>query len=52
MQSRTTVSRKPTNSDINLNWKLLSPCSWKCGTLKKIIRQSYLICSTPDYLQE
>ena len=48
----TTVYRKPTNSDIYLNWKSFSPCSWKRGTLKTIIRRAYLICSTPDYLQE
>ena len=38
-----TVYRKPTNSDIYLNWKF-SPCSWKRGTLKTIIRRAYLIC--------
>ena len=48
----TAVYRKPTNSDIYLNWKLFSPSSWKRGTLKTIIRRVYLICSTPDYLQE
>ena len=26
--------------------------SWKRGTLKTIIRRTYLICSTPHYLQE
>ena len=31
----TTVYRNPTNSDIYLNWKWFSPCSWKRGTLKK-----------------
>ena len=48
----TTVYRKPTNSDEYLNRKLFSSCSWKSGTLKTIIRKAYLICSTPDYLQE
>ena len=48
----TTVYRKPTNGDIYLNWKSFSLCSWKRGTLKTIIRWAYLICSTPDYLQE
>ena len=46
----TTVYRKPTNSEIYLNWKSYLPCSWKCGTLKTIIRRAYLIFSTPDYL--
>ena len=40
----TAVYRKPTNNDIYLNWKSFSPCSWKHGTLKTIIRQAYLIC--------
>ena len=48
----TTVYRKATNSDIYLNWKSFSPCSWKRGTLKTIIRRAYLICLTPDYLPE
>ena len=48
----TTVYRKPTNSDIYLNWKSFSPCSWKRGTSKTIIRRAYLICSTHDNLQE
>ena len=48
----TTIYRKPTNSDIYLNWKSFSPCSCKHGTLKTIIRRAYLICSKPDYLQE
>ena len=48
----TTIYRKATNSDIYLNWKSFSPCSWKRDTLKTIIRRAYLICLTPDYLQE
>ena len=47
----TTVYRKPTNSDI-FELKLFSPISWKCGTLKTIIRRAYFICSKPDYLQK
>ena len=39
----TTVYRNPTNSDIYLNLKLFSPCSWKCGFWKTIIRRTYLI---------
>ena len=48
----TTVYRKPTNSDLYLNWKLFSPCSWKRGTLKTIIRRACLICSKPNYVQK
>ena len=35
-----------------MNWKSFSPCSWKGGTLKTIIRRAYLICSKADYLQK
>ena len=47
-----TAYRKPTNSDIYLNWKSFSPCSWKRGNLKTIITRAFLICSTIDFLQE
>ena len=43
----TTVYRKPTNSDIYLNWKSFSLGSWKAK-----IRRVCLICSKPDYLQK
>ena len=48
----TTAYTKPTKSEIYLHWKSFSPCSWKRGTLKTIIRRAYLICPTPDYQQE
>ena len=48
----TTVYGKSTKSDIYLHLKSFSPCSWKRGTLKTIIRRAYLICPTPDYQQE
>ena len=48
----TTVYRKPTNSDIYLNWKSFSPCSWKRGNLKTIITRAFLICSITDFLKE
>ena len=34
----TTIYRKPTKSDLYLNWKSFSLCSWKGVTLKEIIR--------------
>ena len=48
----TTVYKKPTNSDIYLNWKSFSHCSWKPSTFKTIIRRVYLISSTSDFLRE
>ena len=35
-----------------MNWKSFSPCSWKRGTLKTIIRRANLICLKPDYPQK
>lgn len=48
----TTVYSKPTDSDIYLNWKSLSLCSWKRDTSETIIRREYLMFPTPDYLQK
>ena len=48
----TIVYKKPTNSDIYLNWKSFSHCSWKPKTLKTIIRLVYLISSTSNFLRE
>ena len=42
----TTVYRKPTNSDIYLNWNSFAPKSWRCGTLKTLLLRAYKICST------
>ena len=49
---KTAAYRKPTKSDIYLNWNSFSPCSLKDVILKTIIRRPYLICSKPYYLQE
>ena len=48
----TTVYRKPTNSDIYLNWNSFSTKSWKQGTLRTIIKLAYVICSIKDFLQK
>ena len=47
-----TVYRKPTNSEIYLNWNLLSPKSWKRGTSRTIIKRTYVVCLTTDLLQK
>ena len=47
----TTVYRKVTNSDINLNWNSFCPQSWKRRTLKSLVQRAHLICSTEDLLK-
>ena len=42
----TTVYRKATNNDVNLNWNAFAPISWKRSTLKTLTERAYLICST------
>ena len=38
--------QKPTNNNIYLNWNLLAPNTWKCSTLRTLIKRAYLICSS------
>ena len=48
----TTVYRKPTNTDIYLNWNSHVPTTWKRGTLRTILSRAYTICSSERYLHE
>ena len=48
----TTVYRKKTNSNINLNWNSFGPNSWNCGTLRTIVNRAFEICSTDNFLEE
>ena len=50
---KTTAYRKPTNSDIYLNWNSFSLCSLRHGIFEIILRRVvYLFWSTTDYLKE
>ena len=48
----TTVYRKPTNTDIYINWNEHAPIEWKKSTLKTLIRRAKSVCSTEKLLQD
>ena len=41
----TGVYRKPTSTDIYINWNAHAPTEWKIGTLRNLIKRAKLICS-------
>lgn len=45
----TDVHRKPTDTNIYVNWNAFAPKVWKTGTLKGLIRRAYVICSTEEF---
>ena len=47
-----TVYRKPTNTDIYLNWNSHAPTKWKRGTLRTILSCAYTIYSSERYFHE
>ena len=42
----TSVYRKPTNTDIYMNWKSHAPGTWKVATLKSLVKRALLVSST------
>ena len=48
----TTVYRKPTNTDVYLNWNTHAPTTSKVGTLRTILSRTYTICSSETYLND
>ena len=48
----TTVYTKKTNNDIYFNWNVFAPVSWKRGTLRTLVQDNYLVCSTETHLKE
>ena len=44
------VYRKPTNNDIYLNWNSFAPNTWKCSTLRKLIKRASLIYSSEIHI--
>ena len=54
----TKVYRKPTNTDVYLNWSFHAPTTWKRGTLRTIINHAYIFyltknnVSAESYLRE
>ena len=43
------MHRKPTDTNIYINWNAFAPKVWKTGTLKGLIRRAYVICSTEEF---
>ena len=44
----TDVHRKPTDTNIYVNWEAFAPKAWKTGTLKGLVRRALTMCSTED----
>ena len=47
----TSVYRKPTNTDIYMNWNTHAPTNWKIGTLKTLIKRAKTVCSNETLLK-
>ena len=45
----TDIHRKPTDTNVYVNWKAFAPKIWKTGTLKGLIRRAFMICSTKEF---
>ena len=48
----TTVHRKPTDTDVYLNWNTHAPTTWKRRTLRTTHSRAYTICTSETYLNE
>ena len=48
----TSIFRKPTNTDIYLNWNAFAPNTWIRGTLKTLLERVYILCSNIELLQK
>ena len=44
----TDIHRKPTDTNVYINWNAFAPKVWKIGTLKGLIRRAFVICSTEE----
>ena len=48
----TTVYHKFTDNDVYLQWNLISPNSWKVGTLKTLLLRAFVVCSNEQLLNK
>ena len=48
----TSVYRKPTNTDVYMNWNAHAPVAWKIATLKSLVKRAFMISSTQRALEE
>ncbi len=44
----TDIHRKPTDTNVYMNWQSFAPKAWKVGTLKGLVRRAFIICSTEE----
>ena len=47
----TSVYRKPTHTDIYMNWNACAPTSWKTATVKSLVKRAINISSTKENLK-
>ena len=48
----TQVYRKPTSTNIYLNWNSYAPRAWKITTVKSLVSRALMISSTDEYLKK
>ena len=49
-EMETRVYRKPTHTDIYLNWYACAPTNWKIATVKSLVKRAFNISSTAEAL--
>ena len=48
----TSVFRKPTHTDVYLNWNADAPKNWKVATVKSLVKRAFIISSTSNALDK
>ena len=48
----TSVYRKPTNTDVYMNWYAHAPTAWKIATLKSLVKRAVMVSSTSNAMNK
>ena len=48
----TSVYRKPTNTDVYMNWYAHAPTAWKVATLKSLVKRAVMVSSTSRAMEK
>ena len=48
----TSVYRKPTNTDVYMNWYAHAPTAWKIATLKSLVKRAVMVSSTQSAMKK
>ena len=48
----TSVYRKPTNTDVYMNWYAHAPAAWKIATLTSLVKRAVMVSSTTDAMKK